>query len=207
MARHEADRRLGAEAGAVGEVRIRSAPVAAVDLDEDVVDVGPNSHVLALSRGIGSGEIPRNQRSRILKTGENQEPPHRTGAVKALFAAADDLAVIGAPAVAAARRARPGGVAATPAVVDTARFDPFGNVFDPSQVTGREFAKLRGGRGGAERVGTEAPCSLQYLFDVPLGVVSTTRTTTYRFRAVVPAQSDYPWVEGASRPAKVLVRG
>jgi hypothetical protein len=36
---------------------------------------------------------------------------------------------------------------------------------------------------------------------------STTRTTTYRFRAVVPAQSDYPWVEGASRPAKVLVRG
>ena len=36
---------------------------------------------------------------------------------------------------------------------------------------------------------------------------STTRTTTYRFRAVVPDQAGYPWVEGASRPAKVLVRG
>ncbi|HWW66506.1 MAG TPA: hypothetical protein VNY83_00850 [Solirubrobacterales bacterium] len=36
---------------------------------------------------------------------------------------------------------------------------------------------------------------------------STTRTTTYRFRAVVPAQAGYPWVEGASSPAKVLVRG
>ena len=36
---------------------------------------------------------------------------------------------------------------------------------------------------------------------------STTRTTTYRFRAVVPDQAGYPWVEGASRPARVLVRG
>jgi len=36
---------------------------------------------------------------------------------------------------------------------------------------------------------------------------STTRTTAYRFRAVVPNQSGYPWVEGASRPARVLVRG
>ena len=36
---------------------------------------------------------------------------------------------------------------------------------------------------------------------------STTRTTTYRFRAVVPDQAGYPWVEGNSRPAKVLVRG
>ena len=36
---------------------------------------------------------------------------------------------------------------------------------------------------------------------------STTRTTTYRFRVVVPPQSGYPWVEGDSHPAKVLVRG
>ena len=27
---------------------------------------------------------------------------------------------------------------------------------------------------------------------------ATTRTTTYRFRALVPAQAGYPWVEGAS---------
>lgn len=37
--------------------------------------------------------------------------------------------------------------------------------------------------------------------------ISTTQTTTYRFRAVVPTQSGYPWVEGNSRPVKVLVRG
>jgi len=36
---------------------------------------------------------------------------------------------------------------------------------------------------------------------------STTQTTAYQFRAVVPEQSDYPWVEGESRPAMVLVRG
>jgi hypothetical protein len=36
---------------------------------------------------------------------------------------------------------------------------------------------------------------------------STTRTTTYRFRAVVPEQAGYPWVEGASRPARVHVKG
>lgn len=35
---------------------------------------------------------------------------------------------------------------------------------------------------------------------------STTQTTTYRFRAVVPQQAGYPWVEGASKPVKVLVK-
>jgi hypothetical protein len=36
---------------------------------------------------------------------------------------------------------------------------------------------------------------------------STTRTTDYRFRAVVPEQDHYPFVEGHSKPVKVLVRG
>jgi hypothetical protein len=36
---------------------------------------------------------------------------------------------------------------------------------------------------------------------------STTRTTAYRFRAVVPSQDDYPWVEGHSKPVKVVVHG
>ncbi len=36
---------------------------------------------------------------------------------------------------------------------------------------------------------------------------STTATTTYRIRAVVPTQANYPWVEGASPPARVRVRG
>lgn len=36
---------------------------------------------------------------------------------------------------------------------------------------------------------------------------ATTRTTTYRFRAVIPDQAGYPWVEGASSAAKVRVKG
>lgn len=36
---------------------------------------------------------------------------------------------------------------------------------------------------------------------------STTRRTEYRFRAVVPRQDHYPFVEGHSKPVKVLVRG
>jgi hypothetical protein len=34
---------------------------------------------------------------------------------------------------------------------------------------------------------------------------STTQATTYRFRAVVPVQDGYPWVQGHSKPVKVLV--
>ena len=36
---------------------------------------------------------------------------------------------------------------------------------------------------------------------------STTRTTRYRFRALVPRQDDYPWLQGHSKPVRVLVRG
>jgi hypothetical protein len=35
----------------------------------------------------------------------------------------------------------------------------------------------------------------------------TTRRTAYRFRAVVPTQDSYPWLEGMSAPAKVVVSG
>jgi hypothetical protein len=34
---------------------------------------------------------------------------------------------------------------------------------------------------------------------------STTRTTAYRFRAVVPDQTGYPWVQGHSKPVRVRV--
>jgi hypothetical protein len=37
------------------------------------------------------------------------------------------------------------------------------------------------------------------------GFHSTTRRTTYRFRAVVPRQDHYPYVEGHSKPVSVLV--
>jgi ribosomal protein L35 len=36
---------------------------------------------------------------------------------------------------------------------------------------------------------------------------STTRRTHYRFRALVPRQAGYPWVQGHSKPAEVLVAG
>ena len=52
----------------------------------------------------------------------------------------------------------------------------------------------------------KATTNAQGDFESSYRFTSTTRTTTYRFRAVVPAQSGYPWVEGDSRPAKVLVR-
>ncbi len=35
---------------------------------------------------------------------------------------------------------------------------------------------------------------------------STTRKTTYRFRAIVPEQAGYPWLQGHSKPVGVLVR-
>ncbi len=45
------------------------------------------------------------------------------------------------------------------------------------------------------------------IFRAAYHFTSTTRTTTYRFRAVVPDQTGYPWVEGASRPVEVRVAG
>jgi hypothetical protein len=36
---------------------------------------------------------------------------------------------------------------------------------------------------------------------------ATTQTTTYRIRAEVPRQKGYPWENGHSRPALVVVRG
>jgi hypothetical protein len=43
------------------------------------------------------------------------------------------------------------------------------------------------------------------LFSAAYRFNSTTRTTGYRFRAVVPSQDGYPWVQGHSRSVKVTV--
>ena len=56
-------------------------------------------------------------------------------------------------------------------------------------ITFRKATSRRGGRFGAA-----------YHF------TSTTRPTTYRFRALVPRQAGYPWAAGQSRPAAVRVR-
>jgi hypothetical protein len=44
------------------------------------------------------------------------------------------------------------------------------------------------------------------IFRASYHFISTTRTTTYRFRAVVPEQAGYPWVQGHSKPVAVEVR-
>ena len=43
-------------------------------------------------------------------------------------------------------------------------------------------------------------------FDAGYRFHQTTRPTRYRFRAIVPRQDHYPYVEGHSRPVSVLVR-
>jgi hypothetical protein len=43
------------------------------------------------------------------------------------------------------------------------------------------------------------------LFSAAYRFNSTTRTTGYRFRAVVPSQDGYPWVQGHSKPVRVRV--
>lgn len=43
------------------------------------------------------------------------------------------------------------------------------------------------------------------IFRASYRFTSTTRATTYRFRAVVPVQDGYPWVQGHSRSVKVTV--
>jgi hypothetical protein len=43
------------------------------------------------------------------------------------------------------------------------------------------------------------------VFKAAYHFTATTHTTRYRFRAIVPAQTGYPWVQGHSKPVKVLV--
>ena len=43
------------------------------------------------------------------------------------------------------------------------------------------------------------------VFKASYRFTSTTRRTTYRFRALVPPQAGYPWKQGASKPAAVVV--
>jgi hypothetical protein len=45
------------------------------------------------------------------------------------------------------------------------------------------------------------------IFKAAYHFTATTHTTKYRFRAVVPTQAGYPWVQGHSKPVRVLVNG
>jgi hypothetical protein len=83
----------------------------------------------------------------------------------------------------------------------------------------RFWGKLPGPNGGgrvvvlqAGTVGSKRWITFRRATADPKGVFragyrfkSTTRKTRYRFRAVVPRQAGYPWVEGHSKPVQVLV--
>jgi hypothetical protein len=43
------------------------------------------------------------------------------------------------------------------------------------------------------------------IFRAAYHFTATTRTTTYRFRALVPRQAGYPWAPGHSKPVRVVV--
>ena len=74
---------------------------------------------------------------------------------------------------------------------------------------GGRVVVLQANVSGAKRWITfrKATTGAQGAFQSGYRFTSTTRTTVYRFRAVVPVQAGYPWVEGHSKPVKVRVKG
>lgn len=79
----------------------------------------------------------------------------------------------------------------------------------PGPRAGRRVVVLQANAPGSKRwitfrratTGAEGDYRSGYRFS------STTRRTRYRFRAVVPRQDGYPWVEGHSAPVTVVVKG
>lgn len=79
----------------------------------------------------------------------------------------------------------------------------------PGPLPGRRVVILQANMPGSKRWITFRKATTD-----PLGAFrsryrfnSTTRRTRYRFRAVVPRQAGYPWLEGNSGPVPVLVKG
>jgi hypothetical protein len=79
----------------------------------------------------------------------------------------------------------------------------------PGPGAGRRVVVLQANAPGSKRWITfrRATTNSQGGYRTAYRFSTTTRKTRYRFRAVVPRQAGYPWVEGHSRPAAVLVRG
>jgi hypothetical protein len=67
---------------------------------------------------------------------------------------------------------------------------------------------LQAGTVGSKRWITfrKATSKAKGVFRASYHFTHTTRTTRYKFRAVVPRQAGYPWVAGQSKAATVLVR-
>jgi hypothetical protein len=79
----------------------------------------------------------------------------------------------------------------------------------PGPWAGRRVVVLQASAPGSKRWITfrRATTDSQGGFRSDYRFSSTRHKTRYRFRAVVPRQAGYPWIEGHSRPAAVLVRG
>ncbi len=78
----------------------------------------------------------------------------------------------------------------------------------PGPRPGRRVVIIQANAPGSSRWITfrKATTNQRGAFSTSYHFTSTTRKTRYRFRALVPRQAGYPWVEGTSKPARVLVR-
>jgi protocatechuate 3,4-dioxygenase beta subunit len=79
----------------------------------------------------------------------------------------------------------------------------------PGPLPGRRVVVLQANAPGSKRWITFHKATSDPLgaFKSNYRFTSTTRRTRYRFRAIVPRQAGYPWLEGSSEPAGVLVKG
>jgi hypothetical protein len=94
----------------------------------------------------------------------------------------------------------------SPRVENGERVRFFGRLPGPS--AGGRVVVLQAGTMGSKRWITfrKATADANGAFKAGYRFSSTTRRTRYQFRAVVPRQAGYPWVEGTSKAVKVLVR-
>jgi hypothetical protein len=103
--------------------------------------------------------------------------------------------------------ARPSLKVSTPQIANGKRVRFWGQL--PGPNGGGRVVVLQAGTVGSKRWITfrRATADQRGIFRAGYRFSSTTRRTRYHFRAVVPRQAGYPWVEGHSRPVEVLVGG
>lgn len=104
-------------------------------------------------------------------------------------------------------RVRPSLKLAPPVLRNGARVRLWGKL--PGPRPGKRVVVLQANAPGSERWITfrRASTDASGAFHTGYRFNSTTQTIRYRFRALVPKQAGYPWVEGHSRPAAVTVKG
>jgi hypothetical protein len=104
-------------------------------------------------------------------------------------------------------RARPSLRASSPRVANGDRVRFWGQL--PGPASAGRVVVLQAGTVGSQRWITfqKATTNSKGVFRAAHRFSATSRRTRYRFRAVVPRQTGYPWVAGHSKPLEVLVTG